>query len=366
MSTVASESDQMNVKDRDDLYVGDLIGVLSEPVLLVTPRGLIQQVNTAARVVAGRDLIGLDLCELAGDRASKLRTYLKRCSGSRGVLPGVIDLPHVSGVKTYRCNGSLLSSGSTSLVFLRCQDVKDDRFVLLTKRVEELHQEIQDHLHTQATLKDALRDREILVDEIHHRVKNNVQILQSILSAASRKVDHPSALSCLEDASRQLTAISSVQHLLYHCERPTSYPADELVNSLIPAVQSTLSITVSIHCKSIPFRLPINSAVPLALIITELITNASKYGRSEPSRCDIKIKLSLIDQEVELWVQDKGRGFDVGEIRSRSSGLGLVEGLSRQLGGTFAVEKRDGACCIVRFPWNRTSAFGETSVNSSR
>jgi two-component sensor histidine kinase len=90
--------------------------------------------------------------------------------------------------------------------------------------------------------------------------------------------------------------------------------------------------------------------VPLALALNELLTNAAKYGANERGRVAIDVGLSQHSGEIELYVQDRGSGFDVEGAELRSSGLGLVRMLAQRLKGTFTVERRSGARCTLRFP----------------
>jgi two-component sensor histidine kinase len=107
---------------------------------------------------------------------------------------------------------------------------------------------------------------------------------------------------------------------------------------------------VSINCQATRESLPKEAAVPLALALNELLTNAAKYGADDRGRVTIDVGLSQRSGSHELYVQDHGRGFSFDEAQRRSSGLGLVERLVRRLNGTFRVERRSGARCTVSFP----------------
>jgi two-component sensor histidine kinase len=91
-------------------------------------------------------------------------------------------------------------------------------------------------------------------------------------------------------------------------------------------------------------------SAPLALIVNELVTNAVKYGRTEDHALRVRIGLHRAGAEFQLAVEDNGPGFEIGNIEKRSSGLGLVRGLARQLGGSFRVERCGGARCVLSFP----------------
>ena len=96
--------------------------------------------------------------------------------------------------------------------------------------------------------------------------------------------------------------------------------------------------------------LPKETIVPLALVVNELLTNAAKHGTDHRGRSAIKLGLKQRSGEIELYVQDRGAGFDFGSGQAQSSGLGLVATLVRRLRGNFTVERRSGARCVLRIP----------------
>jgi two-component sensor histidine kinase len=93
----------------------------------------------------------------------------------------------------------------------------------------------------------------------------------------------------------------------------------------------------------------------LALIVNELVTNAAKHGINGRGEGIIRVGLLRDDDGFVLQVEDDGPGFELSKARRRSSGLGLVMGLARQIGGQFSVERAGGARCVVRFPNERTA-----------
>jgi len=94
-------------------------------------------------------------------------------------------------------------------------------------------------------------------------------------------------------------------------------------------------------------------SMPLALIVNELLTNAVKHGLKGRKHGTIRVNLAEKGDRLELLVQDEGEGFELRPCARRSSGLGLVTGLARQIGGTFEVERGNGARCLVNFPARR-------------
>jgi two-component sensor histidine kinase len=115
--------------------------------------------------------------------------------------------------------------------------------------------------------------------------------------------------------------------------------------------QSALGNMINIMIERASGTLSNDVAMPLALILNELLTNAAKHGTSENGSAVIRVGLADEgDNAYQLWVHDSGPGFELSKAkRKRASGLGLVDGLARQLGGSLTVEQADGARCVVRF-----------------
>jgi two-component sensor histidine kinase len=114
-------------------------------------------------------------------------------------------------------------------------------------------------------------------------------------------------------------------------------------------VQQTLPRHVEIRAEAIPFDLPNDLAMPMALILNELLTNAAKYGSKGNEPCVVRAGLTREGDCLTLCVEDEGPGFDLETVRHRASGLQLVQGLARQLRGRFEVATQPSTRCIVRF-----------------
>ena len=103
---------------------------------------------------------------------------------------------------------------------------------------------------------------------------------------------------------------------------------------------------VEIDCAADNLELPNDAAMPLALILNELFTNAVKHGVNGKGRGRIGVSLRQNEDRFVLAVEDEGPGFDLNEMRSRSSGLFLIQGLARQLGGTFTASRSPTRCTV--------------------
>jgi two-component sensor histidine kinase len=202
-------------------------------------------------------------------------------------------------------------------------------------------------LHDQRMATISLSER--LLDEWNHRLTNNLQILVGLLESGYRKARNSEAREVLSDAIRRIGAIGTAQRAFYCARGSTDVNGQDLVNAVCANAQILFGSDVSIDCKTARGTLPKEAAMPLALIINELLMNAAKYGGNQHGQITITVGLSRCPGLYELCVQDEGFGFDL-DASSRLSGLGFVRALAQRLGGSFSVERTPGARCTVRFP----------------
>ncbi|MBB4568881.1 PAS domain S-box protein [Rhizobium leucaenae] len=197
--------------------------------------------------------------------------------------------------------------------------------------------------------KQAETQQRMLLNELNHRVKNNMQMLQSLLSSAARRSQSEEARHILEDATGRISAMAAAQRVLYDTIDATRFSLPQFLDAVCVAVQQTLPSYAKITRKADAGELPNDAAMPLALIINELVTNAFKHGGTGDAELNIRVSLLQEGDADILSVEDDGPGFELNSVRHRSSGLRLVEGLARQLGATFAVSSGSTTRCSVAF-----------------
>lgn len=198
--------------------------------------------------------------------------------------------------------------------------------------------------------KQAETHHKLLLNELNHRVKNNVQMLESILQSALRETKSADAKAVLADACSRVGAMGAAQQVLYTDRNPRSFGIREFLQAVCASARQAFSKEIEVRIEADPGQLSNDVSMPLALIVNELLTNAAKYGVNGRGAGEIGVSLKRDNDQVVLCVEDDGPGFDLHETGRRSSGLGLISGLARQLRGTFTVERGAGARCIVRFP----------------
>jgi two-component sensor histidine kinase len=197
---------------------------------------------------------------------------------------------------------------------------------------------------------DIIELRQQLLDELNHRLKDNLQILKGFLRTAWRKTNNREARDVLFDTRRRIGAMSTAHQIFYSVHNSTDVNSQSFLEAVCANARAFFSKGVSINREAAAGSLPKETAVPLALALNELLTNAAEHGADERGRVTIKVGLNHRPGEIELYVQDGGSGFNFEEVQGRSSGLGLVTKLARRLHGTFTIERRSGARCILRIP----------------
>jgi PAS domain S-box-containing protein len=198
--------------------------------------------------------------------------------------------------------------------------------------------------------KEAETQQRLLFAELNHRIKNNMQMLHALLSAGRRETSSAEARAALDDAAARVASMAAAQTVLYRSNNLSRFDTRDFMESICASAASACREEVEISCVASAGELGNDTAVPLALILNELITNAAKYAVDGDGGGSIRVTLGEEGGLFTLAVEDDGPGFDLHDVRRRSSGLGLVAGLARQIGGSFGVERGErGARCVVRF-----------------
>jgi PAS domain S-box-containing protein len=187
--------------------------------------------------------------------------------------------------------------------------------------------------------KVAETQQRLLLNELNHRTKNNMQLLQSLLFSAARKANNEEARRVLDEASGRIAAMAAAQRVLYGKTDASRFAVDEFLRAVTETVRQTLPPDLRIICEEASGVMSNDAAMPLALILNELLTNAAKHGIKDPSKETVRVGLIHREGQFELYVEDDGPGFQIDAVRQASSGLRLVVGLARQLHATFDVTR---------------------------
>jgi PAS domain S-box-containing protein len=232
----------------------------------------------------------------------------------------------------------------------------------------EIDRNITERKVAERDLKHSLNEKTVLLHEIHHRVKNNLQVICSLMSMQANSVDEPETVAKLKDCGRRVMSMAMIHQQLYSQADMSSIDlADygrELANQLFDSYSRSDSITCRLDLAST--RVTIEQAVPCGLILNELITNALKYAYPN-GRGEVLIHLSSEGDLAHMTVSDQGIGMPMGfdPETSKSLGMTLVHALTGQLNGQFEVGNRPGASFTVRFKKEAVHPAAAASAASS-
>jgi PAS domain S-box-containing protein len=196
--------------------------------------------------------------------------------------------------------------------------------------------------------KAAEANQRLLLRELNHRVKNNMNMLYGLFQTARREARSKETAEELSGIAARVAAMASAQHALYRESQPRAFESVGFVEAVCASIRQLLGSHVTLRVACEELALHNDLAIPLALIINELVTNAAKHGIADRESGEIRVSLVAKGPNLVLSVADDGPGFDPGSPGRRSSGLGLVAGLTRQIGGKFEVEPGTSRC-TVRF-----------------
>jgi two-component sensor histidine kinase len=323
---------------------------VQEPLFLLDTEGCVEVSNHAAQRMLGEAANGDIRRSLRSDPAA-FCAYLRRATRSRSPLVGAATFIGADGrpVKT-RTYAALFGepAGTRSRIILRCVPSQGDEFSVLARQIASLNCEIRQRLKAEAALASALQTREAVLGELHHRVKNNTQILMGMVAAARRAAETPELVAFLNAMYRRLIAIAAVQQLLYQGGRLTTVPARPLLHHLCETLAAEYGPDTGVALNVAEVELANDLAFPLAIMLGELAAEALARGQ-EAAPAKLAVTLSSADSALELIVSDSAPTRGSGNGEGLESSLAMVRGLCRQTGGKLAIASNRGTRCSIRF-----------------
>lgn len=220
----------------------------------------------------------------------------------------------------------------------------------LAEYFSKLEAEIETRIATEEALRDALASRELLLQELNHRVKNNLNVIRSLARLQRNRSEDPDFLAAVDDLVGRISSISLVHEQLYGSEEPAYVDAGEYIATLAANVVSSFprrEPPVRLECSAgrSGMRISADQATPLGLIANEVLTNAMRHafadgaGDEDGDALDAPaIKVAFVEEGAEyvLVIEDNGRGF--GEVDATGLGTKIVKALGDQLGGRMKLE----------------------------
>lgn len=292
--------------------------------------------------------------------------------------PGVIRYMSVKIFPTYGSDGKI----SSYVTFINDVTVRknaedalktanealENRVAERTQQLEAtnavLQREIEARKSDEERIKASLNEKEVLLKEIHHRVKNNLQIVSSMLSLQSSVVDDPAIVAMNHDSQNRVRSMALIHEKLYQSHNLSRIDFSEYVSSLTNVIMSSYTRSnISVIVDITDIWLDIDMAIPCGLIINELYSNSLKHAFKNRDTGEVYISMSQKGDKYRLIIRDNGSGIPEGFDLATATTLGisLVHALVDQLEGSLEISRDNGTEFSIEIPvmaernWRRDS-----------
>lgn len=233
------------------------------------------------------------------------------------------------------CTGAVLTKGS-------------QRFILGTAI------DITDRIHAENTIRKSLKEKEVLLAEVHHRVKNNLAVVSGMMQLQAMEDENEHVREKLMSSVNRIKSIAVVHEQMYKTESFSSLRFDESVKILLQNIENISDsdhIDIKTNFQIDEISLNINQAIPCAIIVNEVVTNMYKHAFKNQKEGEIYIKAHEYNNQVEFIFRDNGIGLPNGVdfTKSQSLGFKLVKLLESQIGGKLKITSDNGTVVHLQF-----------------
>ncbi|PKD42736.1 PAS domain-containing sensor histidine kinase [Rhodohalobacter barkolensis] len=214
--------------------------------------------------------------------------------------------------------------------------------------------DVSDREEKERAIKESLAEKEIMLSEIHHRVKNNLAVVSGLMQLQALGTDDDKLQAELYDSVNRIKTMASVHELLYQSDSYSRLDFRDtilqLVNNISETLQASTEVDIDIQCEDI--KLNINKAIPASLIVNEVVTNAYKHAFVNREKGRLTFKITDTEGTVSIIIADDGVGIESGRIKKfESLGMHLIQELTNQVNGTFEyVNVNPGTEFRLKFP----------------
>lgn len=203
-------------------------------------------------------------------------------------------------------------------------------------------------------IKDSLEEKKVLLKEIHHRVKNNLQIVSSLLNVQATYITDKKALECFTESQNRVKSMALIHEKLYQSEDLSRVDFAEYIGNLSKSLFNSYNVNIGNIGLDIAvdnLRLDIDKAIPCGLIINELVSNSLKHAFPDNRKGEVSIKMCIAENRYILIISDNGVGFPAGiDYRNTTSlGLQLINMIVSQLDGTIDLDSSTGTKFTITF-----------------
>ncbi|WP_319578039.1 PAS domain S-box protein [uncultured Methanospirillum sp.] len=327
-------------------------------IILVHQAGIIQYVNPAAIQRMGytqEELIKTSITQYIAPeyRETITMALLKRMEGLE-IDPYEIEILMKSGE---RRNVVVRGISITYLGTLSSLNVLTD--ITEQKKIEKSLRNFNEKLEAEVQrrteeLNKSLREKEVLLKEIHHRVKNNMQVVSSLLFMQARNVKEPEIRNILLESQNRIRSIALVHEELYQSRDFEQIEYSDYLKKISGHIFETFQVNqnqITLEISSDQVYMPIDKAVPCSLVVNELFSNSLKYSFPNGRAGWIRVSLSR-DENYTLVFEDNGIGIpeEITFDTAKTLGFHLIKGLVAQLNGTIHLHRDNGTQYVITFP----------------
>ena len=311
--------------------------------LLIDTNHIIVDVNAATTHITG-----LSKEKLIGKHLNDLDIILDEDKSLH--IDKIIDLLAGNRIKPFEAR-LMDKNGNLRWVNVKLTSIEKENVIsfilIIASDITELKQyekEIQDSLH----------EKEILLQEIHHRVKNNMQIISSLLSIQTRYIDDEESINVLKESQNRVKSLAMIHEKLYKSKNFNKIYLIDYIESLVWDLFYSYAIEKG-RIKPIldidDIKLNIETSVPCGLIITELVSNSLKYAFPDQREGVLKVSLKIKEDFYELSISDNGIGIpeNIDFFNTDSLGLQLVNSLTDQIDGEIEFDRSNGTKFTITF-----------------
>jgi PAS domain S-box-containing protein len=319
----------------------EIISTMGESLMLLDTKGTIVTVNKAVT-----DLLGFEELDLIGRPAAKL------CAENGDIQTVIEEIQTRNNIRNREClfktkDGRLVPTLISASGFKQKKRLQGVVLVLY---------DITDRKRAEEKLKQSLREKELLLSETHHRVKNNLMIVSSLLDLQSSHTNSRHAREILKECQSRIKSMQLIHQKMYQSQTMTDIDSTDYIENLLKDLFRSYCIDTSrIHLETSIAHIPMGfeTAIPCGIIINELMSNALKHAFPHGRDGMIRVELTHEHGQVTLSVCDSGIGISapVDFDTTKSLGITLVRMMTQQLDGTVNVTVNNGTCFNIIFPF---------------
>lgn len=214
-----------------------------------------------------------------------------------------------------------------------------------------IFRDITQELSSESEMLRQIDENKVLLQEVHHRVKNNLQIISSLLSLQTSYLPDEQSVNPLQNSIARIKSMALIHELLYQTKDLSSFSLKQYLEKLVFDLSTMMASSDDIEIKTYieDASISLDNAVPYGLIVTELLTNALKHAFTEnPEKKIIEVGFRTENSGGCLWVRDSGKGFAGDPYSKNTFGITVVNSLAKQLGGELSYTSSDGLLVMLR------------------